>query len=131
MVATSKRPPARPSIATRAKARLRSDYKAIKADVKTDLGYFSAALKGEKYDDPNPERTAERAAQSWAAMEASSNSSSDSGSAASPAKPDPKAIAAAKLKAEGRARRKKFVIAKGKKVAKKRKLLLNIKEASA
>ena len=38
---------------------------------------------------------------------------------------------AAKLKAEGLARRKKFVIAKGKKVAKKRKLLLNIKEASA
>ena len=102
-----------------------------RVSVKTDLGYFSAALKGEKYDDPNPERTAERAAQSWAAMEASSNSSSDSGSAASPAKPDPKAIAAAKLKAEGRARRKKFVIAKGKKVAKKRKLLLNIKEASA
>lgn len=41
------------------------------------------------------------------------------------------ALKAAKLAAKGRGRRKKFVIAKGKKVAKKRKLLLNIKEASA
>ena len=45
--------------------------------------------------------------------------------------PDEKALAAYKLKKEGRARRKKFVIAKGKKTAKRRKLLLNIKEATA
>jgi len=45
--------------------------------------------------------------------------------------PDEKAMAAYRLKKEGRERRKKFVIAKGKKTAKRRKLLLNIKEATA
>ena len=45
--------------------------------------------------------------------------------------PKEKDLAAYRLRKEGRARRKKFVIAKGKKTAKRRKLLLNIKEASA
>lgn len=124
MVTTSLRP----------KARKKTFFEQVKADVKTDFGYFSAAIKGEKYNDPNPERTASRAARSRAALEDLQKSDRGSKSKAAPAAaaaPDPKAVAAARMKAEGRKNRKKFEAEKGKKVKKRRKLLLNIKEASS
>lgn len=46
------------------------------------------------------------------------------------AAPDARAAARARMIAEGREKRKKFEAAKGKKVAKRRKLLLSIREAS-
>ena len=126
MVTTSLRPKAR-------KKTFSDQVRDIKADVKTDFGYFSAAIKGEKYNDPNPERTASRAARSRAAMEDLQKSDNGSKSKAAPAAaaPDPKAVAAARMKAEGQKNRKKFEAEKGKKVKKRRKLLLNIKEASS
>ena len=122
MVTTSLRPKSR-------KKTFSDQVRDIKADVKTDFGYFSAAIKGEKYNDPNPERTASRAARSRAAME--DLQKSDKGSKSKAAAPDPKAVAAARMKAEGRKNRKKFEAEKGKKVKKRRKLLLYIKEASS
>lgn len=120
----------------RPKARKKTFFEQVKADVKTDFGYFSAAIKGEKYNDPNPERTASRAARSRAAQEDLRKRDRGSKSKAAPAAPaaaapDPKAVAAARMKAEGRKNRKKFEDEKGKKVKKRRKLLLNIKEASS
>lgn len=121
MVTTSLRP----------KARKKTFFEQVKADLKTDFGYFSAAIKGEKYNDPNPERTASRAARSRAALEDLQKSDRGSKSKAAAAAPDPKAVAAARMKAEGQKNRKKFEDEKGKKVKKRRKLLLNIKEASS
>lgn len=46
------------------------------------------------------------------------------------AAPDARAIARARMVAEGKERRKKFEKEKGKRVAKRRKLLLNIKDSS-
>lgn len=101
----------------------------IKADVRSDLARVSAALKGEDYTDPNPERTAERTARSRATLE-----SMQSGDSSSPRGPSEKELMAqlarARMIAEGRKKRKKFEAAKGKKVAKRRKLLLSIREAS-
>ena len=129
MVTTSLRPKAR-------KKTFSDQVRDIKADVKTDFGYFSAAIKGEKYNDPNPERTASRAARSRAALDKIANYNdndkpSRSSGPSAPSAPNPKAVAAARMKAEGRKNRKKFEDEKGKKVKKRRKLLLNIKEASS
>ena len=56
-------------------------------------------------------------------------SNSDNDKPSKPSKPDAKAVAAARMKAEGRKNRKKFEAEKGKKVKKRRKLLLKIKDS--
>ena len=103
----------------------------IKADVRSDISRISAALRGEDYTDPNPERTAARTASSRAALESMQGSD---GSRSSAPKPSAKELMAqrarARMIAEGKKSRKKFEAKKGKKVAKRRKLLLSIKEAS-
>ena len=117
MVSRSLRPKARPKVS-------------MLDDLKTDFGYFKAAITGETYNDPNPARTRSRAARSKAAMldlNKSDKSSKPRGKPRGPTAAEQVAAAkAAKLaarKSKGQARRKKYESAMTQ--SKKMKLLFN------
>lgn len=111
MVSRSLRPKMRPKVS-------------MLDDLKTDYGYFKAAITGETYNDPNPARTRSRAARSKAAMlnlNKSNKSSTPKGpTAAQKVASDRAAEKEAKIK-KGKARRKKYEAAQT--MAKKMKLI--------
>lgn len=112
MVSRSLRPKMRPKVS-------------MLDDLKTDYGYFKAAITGETYNDPNPARTRSRAARSKAAM-LNLNKSDKSSKSSKPKGPTAEQKAAAKLaarKSKGQARRKKYESAMTQR--KKMKLLFN------
>jgi len=96
-------------------------------DLKTDYGYFKAAITGKTYNDPNPARTRSRAARAKAAM-LDLNKSDKSSTPKGPAGPTPEQQVASDRAAEkeakikkGKARRKKYEAAQT--MAKKMKLI--------
>ena len=111
MVSRSLRPKMRPKVS-------------MLDDLKTDYGYFKAAITGGTYNDPNPARTRSRAARSKAAMlnlNKSDKSSTPKGpTAAQKVASDRAAEKEAKIK-KGKARRKKYEAAQT--MAKKMKLI--------
>tara|TARA_R110000782_G_scaffold161734_1_gene253697 strand:+ start:291 stop:611 length:321 start_codon:yes stop_codon:yes gene_type:complete len=91
-------------------------------DIKTDFGYFKAAITGEAYNDPNPARTRSRAARSKAAM-LDLNKSDKSSKPKGPTAAQKSAAKMAARKEKGRVRRKKYEAAMTQR--KKMKLLFN------
>lgn len=89
-------------------------------DLKTDYGYFKAAITGETYNDPNPARTRSRAARSKAAMLNLNKSDKSSTPKGPTAAQKAAAEREAKIK-KGKARRKKYEAAQT--MAKKMKLI--------
>ena len=113
MVSRSLRPKMRPKVS-------------MLDDLKTDYGYFKAAITGETYNDPNPARTRSRAARSKAAMldlNKSDKSSKPKGPTAAEQVAAAKAAKLAARKSKGQARRKKYELAMTQR--KKMKLLFN------
>lgn len=109
MVSRSLRPKMRPKVS-------------MLDDLKTDYGYFKAAITGETYNDPNPARTRSRAARSKAAM-LNLNKSDKSSTPKGPTAAQKAAAKLAARKEKGQARRKKYESAMTQ--SKKMKLLFN------
>ena len=107
MVSRSLRPKMRPKVS-------------MLDDLKTDYGYFKAAITGETYNDPNPARTRSRAARSKAAMLNLNKSDKSSTPKGPTAAQKAAAEREAKIK-KGKARRKKYEAAQT--MAKKMKLI--------
>ena len=107
MVSRSLRPKMRPKVS-------------MLDDLKTDYGYFKAAITGETYNDPNPARTRSRAARSKAAMLNLNKSDKSSTPKGPTAAQKAAAEKEAKIK-KGKARRKKYEAAQT--MAKKMKLI--------